>query len=164
MKKAHEQVTTGSSGSSGFPRAMVFAVSYVLSLVTGLYCHHRPQDHRLASLISASGYQDHTSSPHASHRSSPDSARVHRIPPRVRDDREPPLLRDGMGESIKLFLPNGEAKYFLKEGWTMAISDRALICPSSGKSACSLAVIPRRACNERTLMCNCTSENPCLRL
>jgi hypothetical protein len=26
--------------------------------------------------------------------------------------------RNGMAESIKLFLPNGEAKYFAKQGWT----------------------------------------------
>jgi hypothetical protein len=31
-----------------------------------------------------------------------------------------PSDRGGTGESIKLFLPNGEAKYFLKEGWTTA--------------------------------------------
>ena len=50
-----------------------------------------------AGLTPASGRQDHTSSPHASRRSSVDTIRVHRIPPRVRDDREPPLSvgRDG---------------------------------------------------------------------
>jgi len=50
-----------------------------------------------AGLTPASGRQDHASSPHASRRSSVDTIRVHRIPPRVRDDREPPLSvgRDG---------------------------------------------------------------------
>jgi hypothetical protein len=42
---------------------------------------------------------------------------------RVRDDRDTPLCGVGRLESIKLFLPNGEAKYFLDRGWT-------LICPA----------------------------------
>jgi hypothetical protein len=49
--------------------------------------------------------------------------------PNVRDDRETPLLVGGTLESIKLFLPNREAKYFLCEGWTGISRD----CPS-GKS------------------------------
>jgi hypothetical protein len=35
-----------------------------------------------------------------------------------------------MAESIKLFLPNGEAKYFCEPGWTENLEN----CPS-GKSA-----------------------------
>src|SRR6267142_323412 len=49
--------------------------------------------------------------------------------PYVRDDRDTPLLWDGMAESINLFLPNGEAEYFCKEGWTAESTN----CPS-GKS------------------------------
>ena len=40
--------------------------------------------------------------------------RVHRIPPRVRDDREPPLC--GTGHSL-IFISEKQ-KYFCKEGWT----------------------------------------------
>ena len=36
-----------------------------LSLGTGLSCPHRAQDHHLASLVPASGHQDHTTSPSA---------------------------------------------------------------------------------------------------
>src|SRR6267378_5007046 len=49
--------------------------------------------------------------------------------PYVRDDRDTPLLWDGMAESINLFLPNGEAEYFCKEGWTAESTNRP-----SGKS------------------------------
>jgi hypothetical protein len=41
MKKAHEQVTTGHTETPGIPYAMVLTVSFALSLVTGLFCHHR---------------------------------------------------------------------------------------------------------------------------
>jgi hypothetical protein len=37
-------VTTGSARSSGIPCAMVLTVSFVLSPVTGLFCHRHPRD------------------------------------------------------------------------------------------------------------------------
>jgi hypothetical protein len=37
-------VTTGSPKRSDIPCAMVLTVSFVLSLVTGLYCHHRQRN------------------------------------------------------------------------------------------------------------------------
>jgi hypothetical protein len=43
-QKAHELVTTGSPDQSGFPRAMVLTVSFVISPVTGLFCHRRFAD------------------------------------------------------------------------------------------------------------------------
>jgi hypothetical protein len=45
-----------------------------------------------ANLMPASGHQDHTTSPSAFAPFVKGAIRVHRIPPRVRDDREPPLL------------------------------------------------------------------------
>jgi hypothetical protein len=45
----------------------------------------------LANLAPASRRQDHTTSPYASAALVSHSSRVHRIPPRVRDDRDPPL-------------------------------------------------------------------------
>jgi hypothetical protein len=41
VQKKHGGRTTGSAKSSGLPRAMVLTVSFALSLVTGLSCHHR---------------------------------------------------------------------------------------------------------------------------
>src|ERR1700681_1910198 len=49
-----------------------------------------------ANLMPASGHQDHTPSPSASGAFVKSAVRVHRTPPRVRDDRETPLFRDGM--------------------------------------------------------------------
>ena len=57
-----------------------------------------PADIASADLTPASGRQDHTTSPSAISVVRLRPHRVHRIPPRVRDDREPPLLsgRDGV--------------------------------------------------------------------
>jgi hypothetical protein len=41
-KKARKQVTTVTPETPGIPRAMVLSVSFALSLVTGLSCHHHP--------------------------------------------------------------------------------------------------------------------------
>jgi hypothetical protein len=55
------------TGNPGLPCAMVLTVYSALSLVIGLSCHHRRQI-VFADLISASRYQDHTTSPSASMR------------------------------------------------------------------------------------------------
>src|ERR1700694_3683820 len=61
----------------------------------------------LADLTPASRRQNHTTSPSASARFVKRAARVHRIPPRVRDDRERPSEgRDGA--SCKFDLPDTE--------------------------------------------------------
>jgi hypothetical protein len=69
-------VTTGSPVQHGFPCAMVLTAYFVLSPVTGLFCHRRfakPGVSRLGragtspqDLTPASGRQDHTTSPSAS--------------------------------------------------------------------------------------------------
>ena len=69
---------------------MVLTVSFVLSRATGLVCHPRRRSllHRLDASVGASGPHDFAvrfrAVRHQRHS-------VHRIPPRVRDDREPPL-------------------------------------------------------------------------
>ena len=52
--------------------------------------------------------------------------RVHRIPPRGRDDRVSPLCGTGWGELVEMIWPTGKAEYFCKQGWT----GKSLICPS----------------------------------
>jgi hypothetical protein len=101
-----------------FPHAMVLTAYFVLSPVLGLFCHRRLRIWRVrarsgrqasANLTPASGRQDHTTSPSAASicrqcavdRSQAETrpaipsraqrCRVHRIPPRVRDDRDTPL-------------------------------------------------------------------------
>ncbi len=43
-KKRTSNVTTVTPETPGIPRATVLTVSFVLSLATGLVCHHRPAD------------------------------------------------------------------------------------------------------------------------
>src|SRR6267142_2542574 len=64
--KKHGGRTTGSTGiTPAFPARMVLTVSFVLSPVTGLFCHRHFADHLRESLAPASGRQDHTTSPSA---------------------------------------------------------------------------------------------------
>ena len=66
----------------------------------------------------ASGHQDHTTSPSAPAPFVKGAACVHRIPPRVRDDREPPLQRDETVTNIKVIWDKCEAEFFCIRGWT----------------------------------------------
>src|SRR6202158_4219976 len=59
---------------------MVLTVSFVLSPVTGLFCHRRPRKLPSANLTPASGRQDHTTSPSACRAFVLSAASVHRIP------------------------------------------------------------------------------------
>jgi hypothetical protein len=96
-KKHGELVHHGHTATSGIPRAMVLTVSFVLSPEIGLYCLRRRPRCRsiIANLASASRCQDHTTSPSALAPLVWLRRRVQRIPPRVRDDREPPLCGAG---------------------------------------------------------------------
>jgi hypothetical protein len=62
--KARKQVTTGSPNIPAFPARMVLTVSFLLSLVIGLDCHHpRAMHSHCRELTPASRRQDHTTSP-----------------------------------------------------------------------------------------------------
>jgi hypothetical protein len=100
--------------SPGIPRAMVLTASFALSPATGLSCHRRLRTciRKLDTSVGVSGPHDFSVRFSAVRQ---ERIRVHRIPPRVRDDREPPLCGTGQGESIKLFLPSEEAKNFSRE-------------------------------------------------
>jgi hypothetical protein len=65
-----------------------------------------------------------------------------------------PSDRGGTVESIKLCLANGEAKYFLRKGWTGAESDAGLICPmgcSAPGSVAKAAVAMDAPCDKATV-------------
>jgi hypothetical protein len=97
---------------------MVLTVYSALSLVIGLSCHHRRQL-VFADLISASRYRDHAASPSAFGAFVSCTARVHRIPHHVRDDREAPLLRGtGRPKEMAVICPTEQAKYFWLNIWT----------------------------------------------
>src|SRR4051812_44039796 len=130
-----------------FPHAMVLTVSFVLSPVIGLFCHRRLRIkdclspvgpthlRKLDAGVEASGPHDFAvrssiSRQHAVDRSRANPpcdhvpaqrCRVHRIPPRVRDDRETPLLRDETVRDIDLIWGKPEGKYFWKSDWTAGI-------------------------------------------
>jgi hypothetical protein len=63
-----------------------------------------------ANLMPALGRQDHTALPSALAPFVNGTVSVHRISPRVRDDREPPLWRNGMGRDKKVIWVRWEAK------------------------------------------------------
>jgi hypothetical protein len=87
-KNAHEH--TGSAETlRPFLRSGFTAYS-VLSPVNGFLATVAAQT--LRDLTPAPRRQDHTTSPYASRALVLHAFRVHRIPPHVRDDREPPLI------------------------------------------------------------------------
>jgi hypothetical protein len=69
----------------------------------------------------ASGHQDHTTSPSASAPFVKSTNHVHRIPPRVRDDRDTPLEWDETARFIVLIWVRPETKCFCKQDWTAQI-------------------------------------------
>ena len=77
------------------PHAMVLTASFVLSPAIGLFCHRHQRKLVFANLTPASRRQDHTTSPSASAPFVKSATRVHRIQPRVRDDRDTPLKWGG---------------------------------------------------------------------
>ena len=69
-------------------------------------------------MMPASGHQDHTPSPSASSAFVKGAIRVHRIPSRVRDDREAPLEWDETVIDIRVIWVRREEEYFFERGWT----------------------------------------------
>ena len=90
IKKHTSIVTTVTPDTPGIPRAMVLMVSFVISPVIGLVCHRRNRSclRSLDASVEASGPHDFAVRVSTVRQR---CLRVHRIPPRVRDDREPPL-------------------------------------------------------------------------
>ena len=93
-----------------------------LSLGTGLSCSHRPRDHHLANLASASGDQDHALSPSAPTMLVRHHPRVHRMSaPRVVTIAIRPLHRGGVTGANHIFLKNG-IRIFLRQALDNRIS------------------------------------------
>src|SRR5260370_4458333 len=74
-------------------------------------------------LTPASRRQNHTTSPSASSALVSSTVGVHRIPPRVRDDRDTPLEWDETMRVIKVIWFFGKPEYFCKRGWTGKSAD-----------------------------------------
>src|SRR6187401_2680998 len=86
-KRAHEH--TGTGGASRPSLRGGFTTYFVLSSVNGFLATVAARK-TSRNLTPAPRRQDHTTSPYASCAFVFCAIRVHRIPPRVRDDREPP--------------------------------------------------------------------------
>ncbi len=115
--KAHELVTTVAPGSPGIPARNGF--NGFLRALPGdrAFLSPSPAEASSADLTPASRRQDHTTSPSA--RSALlvcSAARVHRIPSRVRDDRETPLCVGRDGEGYRSDLGPTRSEIFLQGG------------------------------------------------
>src|SRR5258708_23935117 len=75
-----------------------------------------------ANLTPASGCQDHTTSPSAFVPFVNGTISVHRIPSRVRDDRDTPLEWDETAGDIEVIWVKRERIYFCKWDWTTQIT------------------------------------------
>jgi hypothetical protein len=122
VKKHTSVVTTGPPENPAFLHAMVLTVSFVLSPVTGLFCHRYPADNsaELDASVGASG--PHDFAVHLKRRSSCSAISVHRIPcPTSVTIARAPLCegRDGGGYSFDLGRPR--SKIFFAEGLDMIL-------------------------------------------
>jgi hypothetical protein len=96
---------------------MVLTVSFALSLVSRACCHHRLQDVSLTNLISASGYQDHTTSPSALAAPVLRRQSVHRIPhPTFVTIAKRPSYRAGMAGISNAASSKRRSEIFFAEG------------------------------------------------
>src|SRR3954464_9545259 len=117
-KKAYELITTGKAGVPGIPARDGF--NGFLRDLPGdrACCHRRFACTKLDASVEASG--PHDFAVRVQHRSSAVPNSVHRIPPRVRDDRERPLVgRDGAIR--KVFRLEHKRIYFCDWGWTAVL-------------------------------------------
>ena len=98
-----------------FPARSVLTAASRSPWCAGLVSHHHQRGHRPADLISASGDQDHTTSPSAFAAFVNCAESVHRIPHNVRDDAYAPLCgRDARRRTTDL--PDGASEYFCADG------------------------------------------------
>jgi hypothetical protein len=102
---AHEH--TGQRRQSGFPCAVVYGLFRALPGDRALLPPSPLRNFLLKNLTPASGRQDHTASPSAPLAFVCRKLRVHRIPPRVRDDRDPPLSSGETRGVVELICPTG---------------------------------------------------------
>src|SRR3984957_12764182 len=100
IKKHTSVVTTVTSESPGIPRAMVYDL--FRALPGDRACLSPSSADNSANLTPASRRQDHTASPSALAPFVKGAIHVHRIPLLVRDDREPPLLKERDRKAIHL--------------------------------------------------------------
>jgi hypothetical protein len=119
----HTSIHSEVAKTSGIPTQWFTAYS-ALSPAIGLFCHRRPWSnlHELDASVEASGphgFAVRVGAVRYRH------IHVHRIPPRVRDDREPPLRWDETAVISEVIWVRREAEFFWGGGWTGGITDWA---------------------------------------
>src|SRR6476659_1317778 len=114
-ERAHEH--TGPAESIRPSLRSGFTAYFVISPVNGSFATVAAQI-LLRDLTPAPRRQDHTTSPYASCALVCCAFRVHRIPPRVRDDRDPPLVTGETRGVKSLICPTARAEYFCVNRWT----------------------------------------------
>jgi hypothetical protein len=108
----HTSIHSGRTGNHpASPHAMVYGL---LRALPGDRALLPPSPANMsASLTPASRRQDHTTWPSAIGALVKSASRVHRIPPRVRDDRDTPLEWDETGADMHVIWVGTKWKYFL---------------------------------------------------
>src|ERR1700736_4494586 len=105
-KKTHTSIQV-QRRQSGFPCAVVYGLFRALPGDRAFLPPSSPRSLLPRNLTPASGRQDHTASPSATTAFVICCLRVHRTPPRVRDDRAPPLSSGETREAKTSICPTG---------------------------------------------------------
>ncbi len=139
-KKAHERSHHGPPESPGIPRAMVLTASFVLSPVTGLFCHRRRQDasRRADASVGVSGPHDFAvrfSARRLQRRASTASR------PAFVTIARAPLCWDGTAADIEVIWVFGKSEYFCKRGWTTISKIRKFDPTGKSVNACPIAEV-----------------------
>jgi hypothetical protein len=136
------------TGTPSIPCAMVLTACFVLSPVIGLSCHRHRRNYfrQLDAGVEASGPHD------LAVRKKRSRQQHHLRPPHpvpnVRDDRDTPLMRDGMADH-SADLHFGKTEIFLQKGLDRRKSPCALICPSGKKQSTDPAAAAPRSSTTR---------------
>jgi hypothetical protein len=117
----HTSIHSEFTGSARHSRTQWFYGCFALSPEIGLSClrHLADLSAKLDASVEASGPHDLAVRFSAVRRR---HIHVHRIPPRVRDDREPPLKWDGTSVDKHVIWVGREEEYFRERGWTGQIT------------------------------------------
>src|SRR6202035_939082 len=105
-KKTHTSIQV-QRRQSGFPCAVGYGLFRALPGDRAFLPPSSPRSLLLKNLTPASGRQDHTASPSATTAFVIRRLRVHRISPRARDDRDPPLSSGETRGAKALICPTG---------------------------------------------------------
>ena len=137
VTEMHTSIHSEVTGITRHSRTQWFYGCFVLSPEIGLSCLRRLAElsARLGASVEASGPHDFAVRLSAARQ---EHIRVHRIPSRVRDDREPPLMWDGTAIICEVIWVRPKQQSFCRQDWTGRIGlilRRNFSRTSGGKTA-----------------------------